>query len=205
MISVAVVTASRSLRLAWQTIVDKMPNARCTGVFAAVSALPQESDGPPIDVVLLGLGTRDRAAQVLESVQEAEPRARVLILAAQLTDKQLFAALRTGAAGFLSQNIFPKDLQQAILQLHSGETPLSKEVAQRIMASFKAQRRSDNLSEREQEVYRLLCEGKNYREIADELFVSQNTVRFHLKNIYKKLGVKSRHEAMARAYEAGGY
>ncbi len=205
MISVAVVTASRSLRLAWQTTVDKMPNARCTGVFAAVNALPKGSDGPPIDVVLLGLGARDRATRTLELVQEAAPGARVLVLAAQLSDEQLFSALRTGAGGFLSQNIFPQALQQAIMQLHSGETPLTKEVAQRIMNSFKAQRRSDNLSEREQEVYRLLCEGKNYREIADELFVSQNTVRFHLKNIYKKLGVKSRHEAMARAYEAGGY
>ena len=78
-------------------------------------------------------------------------------------------------------------------------------MTKRIMGSFKAQRSSDNLSEREQEVYRLLCEGKNYREIADELFVSQNTVRFHLKNIYKKLGVKSRHEAMARAYESGAF
>ena len=205
MISVAVVTASRSLRLAWQTTVDKMPNARCRGVFAAVNALPKVSDGPPIDVVLLGLGARDQATRTLEFVQGAIPKARVLVLAAQLSDEQLFSALRAGVGGFLSQHIFPQALQQAIMQLHSGETPLSKEVAQRIMNSFKAQRRSDNLSEREQEVYRLLCEGKNYREIAGELFVSQNTVRFHLKNIYKKLGVKSRHEAMARAYEAGGY
>ncbi|MEL6968695.1 MAG: response regulator transcription factor [Bacteroidota bacterium] len=205
MISVAIVTASRSMRLAWQTAVEKMPHAQCVGVYATANALPSSGDGPPIDIVLLGLNTRERVVPLMQTVQSAEPQARILVLAAQLTDKQLFSALRVGAAGFLSHNIFSQALQKAIDQLSRGETPLSKEVAQRIMDSFKAQRSSDNLSEREQEVYRLLCAGKNYREIAAELFVSQNTVRFHLKNIYKKLGVKSRHEAMARAYEADGY
>lgn len=205
MISVAIVTASRSLRLGWQTAVDRMPNAQCAGIYSTVAALQQKADGPPIHVVLLGVGARDRVAQLLEGIHDAQAQAKILVLAGQLSDEQLFSALRAGASGFLSLNIFQNALQQAILQLYRGETPLSKEVTQRIMRSFKAQRRSDNLSEREQEVYRLLCEGKNYREIADELFVSQNTVRFHLKNIYKKLGVKSRHEAMARAYDAGGF
>lgn len=205
MISVAIVTASRSLRLGWQTAVDKMSNAQCVGVYSTVAALLQKADGPPIHVVLLGVSARDRVAQLLEAIHDAQGQARTLVLAGQLTDEQLFSALRAGAGGFLSLNIFQKALQQAILQLYRGETPLSTEITQRIMGSFKAQRRSDNLSEREQEVYRLLCEGKNYREIASALFVSQNTVRFHLKNIYKKLGVKSRHEAMARAYEAGGF
>ena len=193
------------MRLAWQTAVEKMSHAQCVGVYATANALPDQSEGPPIDIVLLGLSTRERIVPVLGAIQGAEPQARILILAAQLSDKQLFSALRMGVAGFLSHNIFPQALQEAVDQLYRGETPLSKDVAQRIMASFKAQRRSDNLSEREQEVYRLLCAGKNYREIAGDLFVSQNTVRFHLKNIYKKLGVKSRHEAMARAYEANGY
>lgn len=205
MISVAIVTASRSLRQGWQTAVEKMSNAQCVGIFATAAGLSEASDGPPVDVVILGLGNRERTTRVLEVLREAAPRAKVLVLAAQLSDEQLFSALRAGAAGFLSQNIFPKALQEAIYQLHRGEAALSKDVTKRIMGSFKAQRSSDNLSEREQEVYRLLCEGKNYREIADELFVSQNTVRFHLKNIYKKLGVKSRHEAMARAYESGAF
>ena len=80
---------------------------------------------------------------------------------------------------------------------------MSKAASQRILASFRPHRNSDNLSEREQEVYHLLCDGKNYREIAEALFVSSNTVRFHIKNIYKKLGVKSRHEAMRLAYDLG--
>lgn len=205
MISVAIVTASRSLRTAWQAAVDKMPDARCVGGYAAANAIPQEVDGPPIEVILLGLQPKENAPRLFEKTQSTQPGAKILVLADSLADDQFFAVLRSGAAGFLSPRSFPAAVQAAIRQITQGETPLSKDATQRIMASFRAQRRSDNLSEREQEVYQLLCQGKNYREIAEGLFVSQNTVRFHLKNIYKKLGVKSRHEAVARAYELGNH
>ncbi|WP_020538152.1 LuxR C-terminal-related transcriptional regulator [Lewinella cohaerens] len=203
MISVAIVTASRSLRTAWQAVVDKMPDARCVGAFATANAIPQEVDGPPIEVILLGIMPKDDGLRLFTKAQSAQADAEILILATDLSDSQFFAVLRSGAAGFISSNSFPAIVQAAIRQLAKGETPLSKDATKRIMDSFRAQRRSDNLSEREQEVYHLLCQGKNYREIAESLFVSQNTVRFHLKNIYKKLDVKSRHEAVARAYELG--
>ena len=203
MISVAIVTASRSLRTAWQAVVDKMPDAQCVGAFATANAIPQEVDGPPIEVILLGLQPKENALRKFEKTQSVQSGAKVLVLAGDLSDDQFFAVLRSGAAGFLSPRSFPAAVQAAIRQLAKGETPLSKDATKRIMDSFRAQRRSDNLSEREQEVYHLLCQGKNYREIAESLFVSQNTVRFHLKNIYKKLDVKSRHEAVARAYELG--
>ena len=100
MISVAIVTASRSLRLGWQTAVEKMPNAQCVGVYSTVAALLQKADGPPIQVVLLGVGARDRVAQLLEAIHDAQSQAKILVLASQLSDEQLFSALRAGAGGF---------------------------------------------------------------------------------------------------------
>ena len=200
MISVAIVTASRSLRTVWQAAVDKMPDAHCVGTFATANAILQEVDGPPIEVILLGLMPKDDALRLFDKTQSAQSEAKILILATDLSDEHFFAVLRSGAAGLISSHSFPAVVQTAIRQLAQGEIQLSKDATKRIVGSFRAQRRSDNLSEREQEVYQLLCQGKNSREIAESLFVSQTTVRFHLKNIYKKLDVKSRHEAVARAY-----
>lgn len=186
----------------WCSTVEKMPGAHCLGHYIDWWSMVKASGERQPHIVVLGLAAQQEGQLIIQKIHAALPEVQVLVLAAQLDDEQLFATLRAGVSGYLQQDLFPTHLQQAIRELYQGGTPLSRKAAKRIMASFQAQRRGDNLSEREQEVYQLLCAGKNYREIAEALFVSQNTVRFHLKNIYKKLGVKSRHEAMAHAYQA---
>jgi len=186
----------------WCSTIEKMPGARCLGHYGDWWTMVKATSETQPHIAILGLAAQQDGQRTIQEIQSAIPDAQVLVIAAELKDDQLFATLRAGVSGFLQQDLFPTHLQQAIRELYQGGTPLSKQAAKRIMASFRAQRRSDNLSEREQEVYQQLCAGKNYREIAEALYVSQNTVRFHLKNIYKKLGVKSRHEAMAYAYQA---
>ena len=203
MITVAIVTAKTVMRDRWQQAVGKMTGIRCLGVFSSSLALTRTENGLIPDLILLGVEPDEQRCACIKVLRESLPTAKILVLAATIRDEQLFSALRLGVDGYLQQSVVPTKLQLAIRELDQGGTPLSPAATQRIMASFRPQRRSDNLSQREQEVYQLLCDGSNYREIAAALFVSQNTVRFHLKNIYKKLGVKSRHEALARAYEAG--
>lgn len=201
MISVAIVTARRSLSRDWQAIISDMADAQCVGSFSNVAAITQLSSSSYPDVVLLGLEAADTAAKEVQSILSLLPNVLVLVLAPKVKDEQLFAALRAGANGYLEQSVFSSQLKKAIVELYQGGAPLSKAASQRVLASFRAHRSSDNLSEREQEVYSLLCEGKNHKEIAEALFLSPHTVRFHLKKIYKKLGVNSRHEAMRLAFK----
>ncbi len=204
MISVAIVEAKRDLREGWRRVVEKTPGLRSHGAFTNVNAVLKSAQASSADICLLGLGPADTdGSGSIQLLLDANPSLQVIVLAPRVDDDQIFAALRAGAHGYLTKNVFPTHLQNAIREVYQGGAPLSKAVAQRVLASFRAHRASDNLSDREQEVYILLCEGKNYREIAEALFVSQNTVRFHLKNIYRKLGVKSRHEAMRMAFQSG--
>lgn len=204
MISVAIVEAKRNLREGWKRMADGTPGVRCLGAYGQVSAFLKRAPASPPDVCLLGLNASDsEGASYIQDLLDEWPNLHILVMAARVKDEQIFAALRAGARGYLTQNVFPTHLQKAIIEVYQGGAPMSRPIAQRVLASFRAHRASDELSDREQEVYALLCEGKNYREIADALFVSPNTVRFHLKNIYRKLGVKSRHEATRMAYQAG--
>ena len=203
MISVAIVTAKRSMLNGWRSAVESLPNTQCVGVFPSVSILMQVTQGFSPKIVLLGVDGTTNDSSKIQTILSSFPDTLILVLAARLKEEYLFAALRAGANGYIEQKVFPSHLQKAITELHQGGMPLSKAASQYILASFRPNRSSDNLSEREQEVYSLLCDGKNYREIAEVLFVSTHTVRFHIKNIYKKLGVKSRHEAMRLAYDIG--
>lgn len=203
MISVAIVTAKRSMLDGWKSVVESLPNMQCIGVFPSVSVLMQATQGFYPKVVLLGVDGTAGDSSKIQTISTSFPDSLILVLATRLKNEYLFAALRAGANGYIDQKIFPSYLQKAITELHQGGMPLSKAASQYILASFRPNKNSDNLSEREQEVYNLLCDGKNYKEIAETLFVSTHTIRFHIKNIYKKLGVKSRHEAMRLAYEIG--
>lgn len=201
MISVVIVEPKQSLRQGWQRMVEQTSDLRMCGAFADLALALADAEETSPTVLLLGLRPDDSGVLFIQKYLELSPATRIVVLASEIDDDQLFAALRAGAQGYLVQSIFPSRLEGAIREVVEGEAPLGKGVARRLLDVFRAQRRSDNLSEREKEVYDLLCDGKNYREIAENLFVSPNTVRFHLKNIYRKLGVKSRHEAVLRAFE----
>lgn len=203
MVTVAIVTDSDVLAKSWISILAAISYTRFVGVYSSGASLVEDTRHRSVDIVLLGLGPKDHPIHDLFPIQESFAGTRVLVLASDPSDEQLFATLRLGVQGFLVEPLNNTLLNQALQQLQRGETPLSPVITRRILDTFQETPKIDNLSERETEVYSLLCDGKNYREIAEVLYVSGNTVRFHLKNIYKKLGVKSRHEAVVQAFQAG--
>ena len=103
-----------------------------------------------------------------------------------------------GASGYLTKNIPPERLLKAIYELNSGGAPMSTSIARMVIKSFQKNFESP-LSPRETEVLQLLSRGKTYTMIADELFIDKETVRTHIKNIYTKLEVSSKAEAIEKA------
>ncbi len=114
----------------------------------------------------------------------------------------VYDALCAGACGYLVKKTPPAKLLEAIKDIYNGGSPMSSQIARQVINSFRNERSSDsqyNLSGREKEVLLLLSDGNNYQEIGEQLFISVDTVRHHIRNIYKKLHVHSQSEAVAKA------
>lgn len=205
MISVAIVDSQRDIREGFKLIIDSAEGFCCMEVFedgeSAINGVLQLAP----DVVLMGIDLPKMSGIEATRVLKKEmPKLDIIMLSLFKDDEHIFQSLRAGAIGYLSKNIFPSKLLRAIKEVQNGGSPMSSDVARRVVTSFnKISNQNNNLSNREKEVLDLLCEGNNYREIAEQLFVSPNTVRFHLKNIYKKLEVNSKYEAVMKATKEG--
>ena len=140
--------------------------------------------------------------QCVRSVKSEFPDVHIIMQTVYSDDEKIFESLRAGAVGYLLKKAPTENMLNAISEACEGGAPMSGEVARKVLNYFQLpkQKSVDTLlSEREAEVLRQLIKGHSYQAIADGLFISVNTIRFHVKNIYEKLHVKSRPEAIAKA------
>jgi DNA-binding NarL/FixJ family response regulator len=174
-----------------------------TGRFArAETAIPAIQADPPdlaiVDIQLAGLSG-------IECVRQLKPLCRdtqfLMVTAHDDTDR-VFESLAAGASGYLLKRDVPVRLLESLEDVLAGGAPMSSAIARKVIQHFqqpaKPDREDFNLSSREEEALDLLTKGARYKEIADELAISITTVRFHLNNIYRKLHVTSRTEAVVK-------
>lgn len=157
------------------------------------------------DVVLMDL--RMPGTDGVSAIRELAARhstAKVLVLTTYDTDSDVLPAIEAGASGYLLKDASPAELQRAIRTAHEGGTVLAPSVASLLMDQIRRPAPSTGpLSERELEVLALIAKGRNNREAAAELFISEATVKTHLMHVYAKLEVNDRAAAVAAAYERG--
>lgn len=202
MITVAIVDNKRDLREGLQHLFNSSEGFQCVGAFSnGHSALAGLTDCHA-DVILMEAELPDMSgADCIRLLKQQHAGAESIIFSDLLDDDHVFAAFRAGATGYLSKStfVFPSRLLSAIREVSDGGAPMDPKIARKLIGRLnKVQPFEALLSDRETEVLDLLCEGLSYRIIAKKLFVSPNTVRFHLKNIYKKMEVNSRHEAVMK-------
>ena len=164
-----------------------------------------------LDLVMPGMDGVEATRRILEH----EPRARVLILTSFGDDDKIFPAIRAGAQGYLLKDIQPRDLIQAVRDLHQGKTQLHPDVARRLMSAVAGNASSGqaeahppaedlrSLTEREREVLDLIARGLSNREIAEKMVVSEATVKTHVSNVLEKLGLQDRTRAAIWALKHG--
>jgi DNA-binding NarL/FixJ family response regulator len=184
----------------------------CTGAFADCAEINYKIEKSRPDVVLMdiemsGINGIDGTKMIVEKY----PSIRVLIQTVFEDDDKIFAAICAGASGFILKKSSPSRLIEAIQEVRNGGAPMSPEIANKVLKLFQKfapQQKAntlediDNLSRKEKEVLHMMMEGSSLQTIADKCFVSLETIRSHVKNIYKKLHVHSYREALIKAYKS---
>lgn len=198
--AVVIVEDQQKLKDALELIIDGTSGMTCVGAFDSAEGL-LSSSLEQIDVVLLDLGLPGmHGTLAIRPIRERWKAANVLILTVHEEEEHVFEAMCEGAVGYLLKPSQPADLIDAIQQVRDGGAPMTPSIARRVLGFVQRRRFYDeSLTERELEVLDQLIECKTNRQIADELFISSNTVAFHIKQIYSKLHVHSRSQAVRRA------
>ena len=202
-ISVAIVEDNTEVRRNISRFIDGAPGFRCTCACAsAEEALRMIPKSPP-DVVLMDIQLPGMSGiACTASLKKALPSVPVMMLTVYEDPDAIFNALKAGASGYLLKRTDPAKVLEAVTELHHGGSPMTGEIARKVIESFHADKPAghpqDQLTAREEEILDELAKGFVTKEIADKLGISAATVRFHLRHIYDKLHVRSRVEAVIK-------
>jgi DNA-binding NarL/FixJ family response regulator len=204
---VLIVDSQTVTRAGLRRLLESYPGLQVIGEAAdGVQAASETVELGPQVVLMDAQLPEGQTLSTLRQIKQLNPDTRVLLLATQDREEYLYEAIRAGADGYILKDIAPDELVQAIRTIARGEVLIQSQIAGRLLTRYGRQGRNsreDTLTAREQEVLRLLARGLRNKEIAARLYVSERTVTFHLANIYQKLNVSGRTEALSRALEQG--
>jgi DNA-binding NarL/FixJ family response regulator len=174
------------------------------GEEAISLCLNEEPDVVLMDLSMPGMGGVSATRKILTLL----PRTRVLILTVHTDDAHVFQGIKAGAQGYILKDCTPEDLTRAIRAVYAGETIMSPDIARKMLTTFEGIRSvnaeiTPSLTDRELEVIKALSQGKSNKEIARDLEISEKTVRNHASNIYRKLHIFDRTQAVLYAIREG--
>ena len=182
------------------SIVDGDPGLVCIaqadGVETAIAAWQEHE--PALGLFDLRMADGDGGSAITR-IRQDYPDARIIIISSFDTDEEVFRVMKAGARGYLLKDDRPEVIRDAIKVVLQGRTHLAPELAAKLASRIGEQ----SLSERETEILSRVAEGRSNSAIASELHISLSTIKFHLNNIYAKLGVTSRTKAVAVAVKRG--
>ena len=207
-VGVAIIEDLKPLREGLAALIETTKGFRQAGAYGSIEeALAGFARELP-DVVLVDLGLPGtHGLDGIPMLRESFASVVVLVLTVYEDDDRIFRALCAGADGYLLKKTPPERLVECIREAVDGGAPMSPEVARRAIALFRQFRPPDkaehDLTPHEMRLLRMLVEGYNYKTSAVELGVSVNTISFHVRNIYRKLQVHSKAEAVAKALKDG--
>ena len=203
-IKVAVIEDRREIREGLAMLICGTEGYTCTGSYSSMEDALRYIDRNLPDVVLCDIGLPGMSGiEGIKILKERYPKMLLLMLSVYDDDDRIIEALCAGACGYLLKKTPPLRLLESLKDAVAGGSPMSPEVAYRVVKLFRDFRPPShvdyNLTPHEQRLLKLLVDGYSYKKAASELKVSVNTIAFHLRNIYEKLQVHSKSEAVSKA------
>lgn len=200
MIKVVLIEDYDILRNSLKEIINQQEGYEVVGDFESYeSALPNINALHPdvilTDITLPGIN----GIEGIKQLKQILPQVAVIVVSVHENSQYVFDALCAGAVGYLTKNSGKQKVLEALNQLKLGGAPMSVNIARMVVESFQKKSHND-LTQRENEVLDLLSKGKSYASIADELCLSINTIKTHVKNIYEKLQVSSKEELINKKF-----
>jgi len=199
MISVSIIEDHEHFRKSLIKVIEGSKDFKLTGVYStAEEALVSLMDSPP-DIAIVDIKLKSMSGiELIQQTRGRLPYTQFLMCTAFENNENVFNALKAGASGYIVKGSSADELRNAISELHNGGAPMSPYIARKVISLMHKKDDSNNygLSERELEVISLLSHGLLYKEISERLGISPNTVKNHCKNIYKRLHVQNKTEAI---------
>jgi DNA-binding NarL/FixJ family response regulator len=192
-----------------QLVLDKEPDIDVVGEGSdGLEALERAQELMP-DVVLMDVRMPRRSGiEATQEIREVLPHVKILMLTISDEEADLYEAIKAGASGYLLKEINTEEVADAIRSVWAGQSRISPSMAAKLLQEFQAMSKraeerihvpTPRLTDREMEVLRLVAQGMNNRDIAKDLYISENTVKNHIRNILEKLQLHSRMEAVVYA------
>lgn len=208
-IPVAIVEDNNDIRMALEQIIEMSDTCELAGscVSGEEALLKLAEFNPKVVLMDISLGGIT-GIEVVKKMKIEHPEILYMMCTIYEDDEQLFEALSAGASGYILKKTPPGKLLDAIAELVEGGAPMSSQIARKVVAAFQNKKAGEHadataldvLSKREKEILEMIAKGLLYKEIADSLFISTETVRKHVKHIYDKLHVDNRVEAVNKFY-----
>lgn len=203
-ISIVIIEDNLYLRSAWQAVLEDVDDFLLLDSYDSCEAALEAESIDHADVLLLDIGLPGMSGiEGISRMSLRNPNLLIIMITIHDDDQHVFDAICAGAVGYLLKSTSPDELILAIRQALSGGSPMTPNIARKVIASFQSPREPRaaaevRLNDQQQEVLSRLAEGKSYAKIAEELSLSVHGVRYHLRNIYEMLHVKNRSEAVAK-------
>ena len=208
-IKIALVEDNKVLRETLEAFLNRYENFEC--IFSLPNPLlllPSMRENKP-DVILMDIEMpKINGIEAVKMTKEEFPEVQVLMFTVFEDEEKIFESIKAGASGYLLKKTQPNEIAHAIEELSAGGAPMTASIARKVLTYFQPKRNetvNNNyfLTERERDVLQGLVDGMSYQKIADKNFISISTVRTHITNIYQKLHVNSKSQAVAKAIKEG--
>ncbi len=201
MVKAAIIEDDKVIRESLAELINETEGFECYGKYADCESALKKIPAQKPNIILMDIDLPGMSG--IEGVKKIKAqflKIDIMMLTIHEDPSLVFEALRAGACGYLDKSASEEKIIESIREVYNGGAPMSYKIAKLVVSSFQKQHDSP-LTARESDVLNQLCKGLSYKEVANGLFISVGTVRHHIKNIYYKLQVHSKSEAVIKAFK----
>lgn len=200
LIKVSIIEDNKYMREGWETFIDFEDDMCVVGSYDSCEKALDDPEFKKSTLVLLDINLPGMdGIEGLSHIREKDPDKIVVMVTVHDDDEHIFAALKAGAVGYLMKKVTPDGLVEAVRDAHQGGSPITPNIARKVINTFHATGKlEEKLTERELNILNELARGLSYAAIGKKIYLSVDGIRHHIRNIYRKLEVNTKSEAVAK-------